>query len=136
MDVPLQVCENRDPKGLYKLARAGKIKGILREPQCNRVLLAYLTVKSSNIHLYLTGFTGIDDPYEPPLDAEVIVQSKTKYSGQHKCSRMHCENIHIHLHDSSLRGMQCAFFLSFGWLVKLINCGTPNLVLPKASRKQ
>jgi adenylylsulfate kinase-like enzyme len=38
MDVPLQVCENRDPKGLYKLARAGKIKGILREPQCNRVL--------------------------------------------------------------------------------------------------
>ena len=84
MDVPLQVCENRDPKGLYKLARAGKIKGILREPQCNRVLLAYLTVKSSNIHLYLTGFTGIDDPYEPPLDAEVIVRSKTKYSGQHK----------------------------------------------------
>lgn len=29
MDVPLKVCENRDPKGLYKLARAGKIKGIL-----------------------------------------------------------------------------------------------------------
>lgn len=27
MDVPLQVCEARDPKGLYKLARAGKIKG-------------------------------------------------------------------------------------------------------------
>lgn len=29
MDVPLQVCEARDPKGLYKLARAGKIKGRL-----------------------------------------------------------------------------------------------------------
>lgn len=29
MDVPLNVCENRDPKGLYKLARAGKIKGML-----------------------------------------------------------------------------------------------------------
>ncbi|CAN1760963.1 Adenylyl-sulfate kinase 1, chloroplastic [Linum perenne] len=29
MDVPLQVCEARDPKGLYKLARAGKIKGSL-----------------------------------------------------------------------------------------------------------
>lgn len=27
MDVPLQVCESRDPKGLYKLAREGKIKG-------------------------------------------------------------------------------------------------------------
>ncbi|XP_057488174.1 adenylyl-sulfate kinase, chloroplastic-like, partial [Actinidia eriantha] len=27
MNVPLQVCEARDPKGLYKLARAGKIKG-------------------------------------------------------------------------------------------------------------
>lgn len=27
MDVPLHVCEARDPKGLYKRARAGKIKG-------------------------------------------------------------------------------------------------------------
>ncbi|CAL9222905.1 unnamed protein product [Arabidopsis halleri] len=43
MDVPLEVCEARDPKGLYKLARAGKIKG----------------------------FTGIDDPYEPPLNCEI-----------------------------------------------------------------
>ncbi|XP_017410826.1 adenylyl-sulfate kinase, chloroplastic isoform X3 [Vigna angularis] len=42
IDVPLQVCEARDPKGLYKLARAGKIKG----------------------------FTGIDDPYEPPCSCE------------------------------------------------------------------
>ncbi|GLU13443.1 hypothetical protein SLE2022_300790 [Rubroshorea leprosula] len=46
MDVPLQICESRDPKGLYKLARAGKIKG----------------------------FTGIDDPYEPPLNCEVTLQ--------------------------------------------------------------
>ncbi|XP_006298172.2 adenylyl-sulfate kinase 1, chloroplastic [Capsella rubella] len=43
MDVSLEVCEARDPKGLYKLARAGKIKG----------------------------FTGIDDPYEPPLNCEI-----------------------------------------------------------------
>ncbi|KAF2579526.1 hypothetical protein F2Q68_00003624 [Brassica cretica] len=43
MNVPLEVCEARDPKGLYKLARAGKIKG----------------------------FTGIDDPYEPPLNCEI-----------------------------------------------------------------
>jgi hypothetical protein len=27
MNFPLQLCEERDPKGLYKLARAGKIKG-------------------------------------------------------------------------------------------------------------
>ena len=47
MDVSLEVCEARDPKGLYKLARAGKIKG----------------------------FTGIDDPYEPPLNCEVNVNN-------------------------------------------------------------
>ena len=32
MDVPLRICEARDPKGLYKLARAGKIKGSLAQP--------------------------------------------------------------------------------------------------------
>ncbi|XP_044470637.1 adenylyl-sulfate kinase 3 [Mangifera indica] len=48
MDVPLQLCESRDPKGLYKLARAGKIKG----------------------------FTGIDDPYEPPLNSEIVLRQK------------------------------------------------------------
>ncbi|KAL0338049.1 UNVERIFIED_CONTAM: Adenylyl-sulfate kinase [Sesamum calycinum] len=42
LNMPLELCEGRDPKGLYKLARAGKIKG----------------------------FTGIDDPYEPPLNCE------------------------------------------------------------------
>ncbi|KAK9053279.1 hypothetical protein SSX86_029912 [Deinandra increscens subsp. villosa] len=46
MDMPLHVCEARDPKGLYKLARAGKIEG----------------------------FTGVDDPYEPPLNAEITIQ--------------------------------------------------------------
>ena len=40
----LEECEARDVKGLYAEARAGK----------------------------RTGFTGIDDPYEPPLDPEVI----------------------------------------------------------------
>lgn len=30
MNMPLEVCEGRDPKGLYKLARAGKIKGPLK----------------------------------------------------------------------------------------------------------
>ena len=46
MKIPLEVCEQRDPKGLYKAARAGKIKG----------------------------FTGIDDPYEEPLDAEIVME--------------------------------------------------------------
>ncbi|KAI9113431.1 hypothetical protein K1719_015358 [Acacia pycnantha] len=48
LDVPLHLCESRDPKGLYKLARAGKIKG----------------------------FTGIDDPYEPPSSCEIVLQQK------------------------------------------------------------
>ncbi|XP_021624256.1 adenylyl-sulfate kinase 3 isoform X3 [Manihot esculenta] len=48
MNMPLSLCELRDAKGLYKLARAGKIKG----------------------------FTGIDDPYEPPLNCEIEIQEK------------------------------------------------------------
>ncbi|CAI9289805.1 unnamed protein product [Lactuca saligna] len=48
MNMSLEVCERRDPKGLYKLARAGKIKG----------------------------FTGIDDPYEPPLNCEIMIEEK------------------------------------------------------------
>jgi len=47
---PLEVCEGRDPKGLYKKARAGEIKG----------------------------FTGIDDPYEEPLAAEIVVDSAAR----------------------------------------------------------
>lgn len=45
VDTPIDICEARDPKGLYKKARAGEIKG----------------------------FTGIDDPYEPPENAELIL---------------------------------------------------------------
>jgi adenylylsulfate kinase len=47
---PLEVCEGRDPKGLYKKARAGEIKN----------------------------FTGIDDPYEEPLTPELTVDSATR----------------------------------------------------------
>jgi len=46
MKIPLSVCEDRDPKGLYKAARAGKIKG----------------------------FTGIDDPYEEPVNPEITME--------------------------------------------------------------
>jgi adenylyl-sulfate kinase len=47
MDSPLTLCEKRDPKGLYKKARAGEI----------------------------TDFTGIDSPYEPPLSPELTITS-------------------------------------------------------------
>jgi len=47
VDTPLSVCEERDAKGLYALARAGKLKQ----------------------------FTGIDDPYEEPEDPEIAITS-------------------------------------------------------------
>ncbi len=47
---PLEVCEQRDPKGLYKKARAGEIKH----------------------------FTGIDDPYEAPENAELVINTAEK----------------------------------------------------------
>jgi sulfate adenylyltransferase len=47
VDTPLEECEKRDRKGLYALARAGKIKG----------------------------FTGIDDPYEVPKDPEMVIDT-------------------------------------------------------------
>jgi adenylylsulfate kinase len=47
VDAPLAVCEARDPKGLYKKARAGEIPH----------------------------FTGVNDPYEPPLAAELTLDS-------------------------------------------------------------
>jgi bifunctional enzyme CysN/CysC len=46
VDTPIELCEQRDPKGLYAKARAGEI----------------------------TGFTGVDDPYEPPLHPELVLQ--------------------------------------------------------------
>ena len=47
VDAPLEVCEERDPKGLYRRARAGEIHD----------------------------FTGIDSPFERPTDAEVTVDT-------------------------------------------------------------
>lgn len=47
IDTPLEVCESRDPKGLYAKARAGE----------------------------LPGFTGIDDPYEAPERPEVVIDT-------------------------------------------------------------
>ena len=50
MRIPIEICEERDPKGLYKAARAGKIKN----------------------------FTGIDDPYEEPENPEITLDAKDK----------------------------------------------------------
>jgi adenylylsulfate kinase len=47
VDAPLDVCEKRDVKGLYKKARAGEIKE----------------------------FTGISDPYEAPVEPEVVCRT-------------------------------------------------------------
>jgi adenylylsulfate kinase len=50
VDAPIEICEQRDPKGLYKKARAGEIKG----------------------------FTGIDDPYEEPVAPELVLLAAEK----------------------------------------------------------
>ncbi|WP_421950512.1 sulfate adenylyltransferase subunit CysN [Pelagibacterium sp.] len=50
VDTPLEVCEQRDPKGLYAKARAGQI----------------------------TNFTGIDSPFEPPERADITLSGATK----------------------------------------------------------
>ena len=47
INTPLKVCEKRDPKGLYKKARAGEIPN----------------------------FTGISDPYEPPESPELVIHT-------------------------------------------------------------
>lgn len=54
---PVEECEKRDVKGLYKKAREGVIKG----------------------------FTGIDDPYEEPLSPEIVVD--TEKSSMEECTR-------------------------------------------------
>ena len=47
VDTPLSLCEERDPKGLYQKARAGEI----------------------------VNFTGIDSPYEPPLQPDIHLET-------------------------------------------------------------
>jgi len=47
VDTPIEVCEQRDSKGMYARARRGEIKG----------------------------FTGVDDPYEPPIDPEITLDT-------------------------------------------------------------
>ena len=55
VDTPLDLCEQRDVKGFYAQAHAGKIKG----------------------------FTGVDDPYEPPLAPEIHLAAAYATPTQH-----------------------------------------------------
>ncbi|OEL20197.1 Adenylyl-sulfate kinase 3 [Dichanthelium oligosanthes] len=71
LNAPLEICEARDPKGLYKLARAGKIKGKNEKPTDCRCLLFTRKAYQGKSPV---GFTGIDDPYEPPSDCEIVIQ--------------------------------------------------------------
>jgi adenylylsulfate kinase len=80
---PLSLCEQRDVKGLYKKARAGEIRG----------------------------FTGIDDPYEPPLNPEVecqtnretIIESVSKVWNQLVCfGYVHSDHEWIKQHEQSI----------------------------------
>jgi adenylylsulfate kinase len=63
VDVPIAVCETRDPKGLYKKARAALAEG-----------------KGM-------GFTGIDDPYEAPTSPEMVIHND-KISPQEAASQV------------------------------------------------
>jgi len=61
---PIEVCEQRDRKGLYAKARAGIIKE----------------------------FTGISDPYEEPVDADIVIDT-TKLTAEEAAQQilLHCE---------------------------------------------
>lgn len=54
VDTPVEICEERDVKGLYKKARAGEIKG----------------------------FTGVDDPYEAPENPEMRIKTESIEPGK------------------------------------------------------
>jgi len=54
VDAPVDICEKRDPKGLYQKARRGELRG----------------------------FTGVDDPYEAPLNPEIVLKTEKKSPGE------------------------------------------------------
>jgi adenylyl-sulfate kinase len=63
VDAPLSVCEQRDPKGLYKKARAGLIQN----------------------------FTGVDDPYETPICPDIVI--KTHLTPVNECAEIVLDHI-------------------------------------------
>lgn len=68
IDCPLSECEKRDVKGMYKRARAGELRG----------------------------FTGVDDPYEVPLNADLVV-STNLMSSDESAARVESALIEAHL---------------------------------------
>jgi sulfate adenylyltransferase len=62
VSTPLEICEQRDIKGMYAKARRGEIKG----------------------------FTGIDDPYEPPISAEITLDTLTHGPEENACLTLSC----------------------------------------------
>ena len=69
VNTPLEICEQRDVKGLYKKARAGEIKG----------------------------FTGIDSPFEPPNppDLELLTENQSVEESVAKVFNFVLPKIHI-----------------------------------------
>ncbi|KAI8100382.1 hypothetical protein M9435_006866 [Picochlorum sp. BPE23] len=76
MRIPIEICEERDPKGLYKAARAGKIKN----------------------------FTGIDDPYEEPENPEITLDAKDKEGNMASAEDMAAEIIRYLEEKTYLQG--------------------------------
>jgi adenylyl-sulfate kinase len=73
MDTPIEICEERDPKGLYKKARAGEIKD----------------------------FTGIDSPYESPINPEVWLPVKSPYWGKELTVEKAADIIYNQIHNTT-----------------------------------
>ena len=73
LDTPLEICEERDTKGLYKKARAGEIKD----------------------------FTGIDSPYEAPEFPEIRIHPRSTAYGEMTVERA-VDIIYNHLHNTTI----------------------------------
>jgi len=69
VDTPIDICEKRDPKGLYRKARAGEI----------------------------SGFTGIDDPYEAPLAPDLRIDGGATTVGEAAASVLAALTPHRHI---------------------------------------
>ena len=94
VDTPIEVCEQRDVKGLYARARRGQI----------------------------TGFTGVDDPYEEPVNPEITLDTVSNDPA------MNARKIIEYLEERS-------FLLPDGWLGALGNKASAQHRTTTANRK-
>ena len=67
VDTPIDICEQRDPKGLYKKARSGEI----------------------------TQFTGISDPYEAPEIMDIHIQTEKVTAKEVHAPVAHVKTLHV-----------------------------------------